>query len=145
MATHRYSIWIDAAPELVWEIFTNLDRIPEWQTGDPVVTDVSGKGDVAGTTYAVKRGPGVAHTMVLEAVRPSQYRSRTDAYLGLWFDTNAHLIPEKDGTRLELEAHTHWPRGMRLLGRVVESIVLSGHEAHREMELLKVLAERSPR
>jgi hypothetical protein len=37
--------------------------------------------------------------------------------------------PKRIGTRLELEAHTHWPRGMRLLGRVVESIVLSGHEA----------------
>ena len=143
MATHRYSIWIDAKPELVWEIFTELDRIPEWQTGGPVVTDVSGRGDVAGTTYAVRRGPGVAHTRVLEAIRPSRYRSRTDAYLGLWFETIALLVSEKGGTRLDLEAHTHWPRGMRLLGRLVEAVVLSGHEAHRELERLKLLAERS--
>lgn len=144
MATHRYSIWIDASPELVWEIFTDLERIPEWQTGGPIVTNVSGRGDVAGTTYAVRRGPGVAHTTVLEAIRPSRYGSRTNAYLGLWFETIAYLVPEKDGTRLELEAHTHWPPGLRLLGRLVEAVVLSGHEAHREMERLKLLAERSP-
>ncbi|TMF05047.1 MAG: SRPBCC family protein, partial [Chloroflexi bacterium] len=105
MATHRYSIWIDAKPELVWEIFTEVDRIPEWQTGGPVVTDVSGRGDMAGTTYAVRRGPGVAHTTVLEAIRPSRYRSRTDAYLGLWFETIALLVSEKGGTRLDLETH----------------------------------------
>jgi len=33
---------------------------------------------------------------------------------------------------------------MRLLGRLLEAVVLSGHEAHREMERLKLLAERSP-
>jgi uncharacterized protein YndB with AHSA1/START domain len=141
LATHRYSIWIDAAPELVWEIFTDLDRIPEWQTGGPVVVEASGRGDVAGTTYAVRRGPGIARAMVLEAVRPFEYRSRTSAQLGLVFETIAHLVPEANGTRLELEAQTHWPLGMRLLGRLVEAVVLSGHEGHREMKQLKLLVE----
>ena len=141
MATHRYSIWIDAPPDLVWEIFTDLERIPEWQTGDPLVTDVSGRGDAVGTTYAVRRGPAVAHTTVLEAVSPSRYQSKTDAYLGLRFELLARLIPEKGGTRVELEAHTHWPRGMKLLGRLIETVVLSAHEGRREMEQLKVLVE----
>lgn len=57
----------------------------------------------------------------------------------------AHLVPERDGTRVELEACTHWPTGMRLLGRLVEAVVLSGHEAHREMERLKVLIESGRR
>jgi hypothetical protein len=30
---------------------------------------------------------------------------------------------------------------MRLLGRLVESVVLSGHEAHREVRQLKLLVE----
>jgi hypothetical protein len=123
-------------------MFTDLNRIPEWQTGAPVVVDASGRGDVAGTTYAVRRGPGVAHATVREAVRPYEYRSRTTAPLGLVFETIAHLVPEDQGTRLELEAQTHWPLAMRLLGRLVEAVVLSGHEGHREMKQLKVLVER---
>lgn len=141
MATHRYAIWIDAPPDLVWEIFTDLDRIPEWQTGDPLVTDASGRGDAVGTTYAVRRGPAVAHTTVLEAAPPSRYQSNTDAYLGLRFELLARLVPEKGGTRVELEAHTHWPRGMKLLGRLIETVVLSAHEGRREIEQLKVLVE----
>lgn len=133
MAKHSYSTWIDASPELVWEVFTDLSRIPEWQTGGPVVTDASGRGDVPETIYAVRRGPFVAHTEVLETARPARYRSRTDAYLGLRFDLTTILIPEKGGTRLELEADTHWPRGMGLLARLVEAVVLSGHEAQREL------------
>jgi len=141
MATHRHSIWIDAAPELVWGIVTDLDRLPEWQTGGPVVTEASGRGDVAGTTYAVRRGPTVAYTTVLEATGPTHYRSRTNAYLGLRFDTITRLAPENGGTRVEFAAHTSWPRGLRLLGHLVEAVVLSGHEARREMERLKLLVE----
>jgi uncharacterized protein YndB with AHSA1/START domain len=145
VASYRYSIWVDAAPERVWEVFTNLDRIPEWQTGRPVVSDASGRGDEQGTTYSVRRGPATSRTAVLEAARPSRYRSRTDAYLGLWFDMTASLIPERSGTRLDLKADTHWPRAMRLPGRLVEAVVLSGHEAHRELERLKLLVEGGPR
>lgn len=141
MATHRHSVWIDAAPDQVWEIFTDLDRIPEWQTGEPVVFEATGRGDVAGTTYAVRRGPAVAHTTILECVRPYRYRSRSAAYLGMSFELVVYLVPQRDGTRVELEAQTHWPIGMRHIGRLVEAVVLSGHEAHREMERLKLLVE----
>lgn len=145
MASYRFSTWIDAAPELVWDVFTDLDRIPEWQTGHPVVTDASGHGDVRGTTYSVRRGPATSRTEVLEAARPTRYRSRTDAYLGLWFDVTATLTPDKSGTRLEIQGDTHWPPGMGLPGRLVEAGVLSGHEAHRELERLKLLVEGGPR
>ena len=141
MATHRYSIWIDASPDLVWGVFTDLNRTPAWQTGEPVVSEATGRGDVVGTTYAVRRGLAVSHTTILECVRPYRYRSRTAAYLGMWFELVAYLVPERDGTRVELEAQTHWPIGMRYLGRLVEAVVLSGHEAHREMERLKLLVE----
>ena len=139
--SYRYSIWIAVGPELVWDVFTDLNRIPEWQTGRPVVTDASGRGDVPGTTYTVRRGHAAARTAVLEAVRPVTYRSRTDAYLGLSFDLTAALMPDQSGTRLELQAVTHWPRGMRLLGRLVEAVVLSGHEANLELKNLKLLVE----
>lgn len=109
--------------------------------GRTVVFEATGRGDVAGTTYAVRRGPAVAHTTILECVRPYRYRSRSAAYLGMSFELVVYLVPQRDGTRVELEAQTHWPIGMRHIGRLVEAVVLSGHEAHREMERLKLLVE----
>lgn len=141
MGTIQYSIWIGAPPDLVWDVYTNLHRIPDWQTGDPQVLEVSGLGDEVGTTYTVRRGPGAARTTVTKAVRPVLHASRTEAYLGLSFDVTANLRPEKGGTRLQLRAETHWPKGMGLVGRVVEFAFLNGREANRELERLKVLLE----
>lgn len=145
MGTHSHSVWIDAAPDQVWGFFTDLDRIPQWQTGKPEVHEATGRGDVAGTTYAVRRGPAIAHTTILECVRPYRYRSRTDAYLGMWFELVTYLVPEGDGTRVDLKAETHWPIGMRHIGRLIEAVVLSGHEAHSELNQLKLLVEGGPR
>lgn len=142
MGTVQYSIWIGAPPGLVWDAYTNLDRIPDWQTGNPRILEVSGPGDVVGTAYTVRRGPGAARTTVTQAVRPVLHASRTEAYLGLSFDLTASLLPEKGGTRLQLRADTHWPKGLGLVGRLVEFAFLNGREANRELERLKVLLER---
>lgn len=142
MRTVQYSVWIDAPPALVWDVYTNRDRIAEWQTGDPHVVDTTGQGQEAGATYSVRRGPGTSRTTITEAVRPSLHASRTDAYFGLSFDLITSLAPENGGTRLQLRAQTHWPKGLGLIGRVVEFAVLNGNEANRELERLKVLIER---
>jgi len=142
MGTVQYSIWIAAPQELVWDIYTNLDRIPEWQTGDPHVLEAGGRGAEVGSTYSVRRGPGTSRTTVTEAVRPSLHASRTRAYLGLSFDLTTNLIPENGGTRLQLRAQTRWPTGLELVGRLVEFVLLNGGEANRERERLKILVER---
>jgi len=142
MGTVQYSIWIGAPPGLVWDVFTDLDRIPDWQTGDPRVVEISGPGYEVGTKYTVRRGPGGARTTVTRAVRPAVYASRTNAYLGLSYDLTTNFLSEKDGTRLQLLAQTHWPKGLGLVGRVVEFAFLNGREATRELERLKVLVER---
>ncbi len=141
MGAVQQSIWIGAASGLVWDVYTDLDRIAEWQTGDPRVVEASGRGGEVGTTYIVRRGPGAARTTVTEAMRPELHRSRTNAYFGLSFDLTAKLLPEQDGTRILLQAQTHWPKGLGLLGRVVEFAFLNAHEANRELERLKVLVE----
>jgi len=142
MGTVEYSIWIDASPGLVWDVYTDPARIPEWQTGDPHVLDLSGRGDEVGTTYTVRRGPGAAHTTVTGAVRPKTYSSRTNAYLGLSFDLTANLVPEEGGTKIDLILQAKWPLGLRLFGRSVEFLFLNGREGRRELERLKVLLER---
>jgi hypothetical protein len=37
---------------------------------------------------------------------------------------------------------THWPRGRRLLGRLVELVALNPREARKELGYLKALVER---
>ena len=93
------------------------------------------------TTYIVRRGAGGARTTVTEAVRPELHRSRTKAYFGLSFELTAKLLPERSGTKILLEAQTHWPKGLGLLGQVVEFAVLNAREANRELERLRVLVE----
>jgi uncharacterized protein YndB with AHSA1/START domain len=142
MGALERSIWISAAPSLVWELYTDIDRIAEWQTGDPRVLEVSGRGDEVGTTYIVRRGPGAARTTVTKAVCPAVHASRTEAYLGLSFDLTTNLSDEKGGTRLVIRAQTHWPSGLGLVGRLIEFAILNPREANRELERLKHLVER---
>jgi uncharacterized protein YndB with AHSA1/START domain len=142
MGVHEYSVWIKAAPEDIWRVYADPSRIPDWQTGSPVITDVHGGEAAAGSTYVSTRGPGTARTTVLHADRPHKLVTSTDAYLGLRLDVISVLGREADGTRLHLRAETHWPRGRRLIGRLVEVAILSRREAATELSTLKTLVER---
>jgi hypothetical protein len=48
----------------------------------------------------------------------------------------------KDTSHLELIAETHWPRGRRLVGKLVERAMLSPREADKELTNLKTIIER---
>ena len=67
--------------------------------------------------------------------------TETEASLGLHFTLESALTQEGDGTRLELRVRTRWPRGLGLLGRVVERAMLSGSEATKELDRLRALVE----
>ena len=141
MAVLRYDIWIEGSPAEVWAVYTDLERLPEWQTGAPQVADTSGPGDVVGTTYTVRRGPMTSRTTITAADPPTHHASRTQAVLGLTFELLADLMAERGGTRLALEARTDWPRGLGLVGRAVEAALLSEREALKELANLKALVE----
>ena len=142
MSVQEHSVWIKAKPEDVWRVYVDPSRIPDWETGSPRIEDVHGKGDEVGTTYVVRRGPAAARTTVLTAERPRHLVTRTEAFLGLRFDVDSRLYAEWDGTRLDLRMETHWPRGRRLLGRLVELVALNPREARKELGYLKALVER---
>jgi uncharacterized protein YndB with AHSA1/START domain len=142
MGASNFSVWIQARPEDVWRIYVDPSRIPDWQTGSPVIEDVSGAGDEPGTTYVSRRGPGTAQTTVLEAARPRHLVTRTEAYLGMQLDLITDLTPEGEGTLLELRARTEWPRGRALLGKLIEVVILNPSEARRELARLKTLVEQ---
>ena len=113
MGAANWSVWIQARPEDVWRTYVDPARIPDWQTGSPVIEDISGAGDEPGTTYISRRGPGAAQTTVLEAVRPRHLVTRTQAYFGLQLGLTSELTSQGEGTRLELRARTQWPPGPR--------------------------------
>ncbi len=139
-----YSVWIHASPEEVWRVYVDPSRIPEWQTGSPVIEEVRGSGDKPGSTYVSRRRPGAARTTVIDVDKPGRLMTSTEAYLGLRFDVTSSLTPQADGTLLELRAQTHWPRGLGLLGKLVEAVILSPREAQKELGRLKQLIESNP-
>ena len=145
MSVLEQSIWVDADPEQVWRVYADPSRIPDWQTGRPVIGDLHGHWDEPGAGYVSKRGPLSARTTVLTAEAPHRLVTRTDAYLGLGFDVASTLVAEGGGTRLDLRIETQWPRGLALPGRVVELAILNRREMRKELANLKRLIEGEAR
>jgi len=142
MHEREYSVVIDAEPEQVWRAYVDPRRIPEWQTGKPVIVDVRGDGDQPGATYVSRRGRLAARTTVLVAQPPRHLVTGTEAYLGLRLRVSSTLSAVSGGTRLDLRVQTQWPPGLRLLGRLVERAILDPREAGTELRNFKALVER---
>jgi uncharacterized protein YndB with AHSA1/START domain len=138
----EYSTWIEAAPEIVWRAYVDPMRIPEWQTGRPVIGDVSGEFGVPGSSYVSRRGPLAARTTVLIADPPRELVTRTDAYFGLQFELASRFSERAGGTDLQLRATTQWRRGFVAVARLVERAILSPAEAQKELDNFKALVER---
>jgi len=131
LGTHEHSVWIRARPEDVWGTYVDPARLPEWQTGAPVIADIHGSADRPGSSYTSARGPGTARTTVLSADPPHRIVTRTTAYFGLKFDVDTRLQPEANGMLLLLRAETHWPHGLGLLGKLIERAILGEPAEHR--------------
>ena len=142
MGVVEYSVWIDAAPEHVWGIYVDPTRVPDWQTGKPVVGDIQGSPGEPGSTYVSRRGPLAARTTVLTADVMRELVTMTDASFGLQFELTSLLSRRSGGTDLHLRAATRWPRGLGLVGRIVELVILNPRQAHKELAALKALIER---
>lgn len=141
MGRVEFSLWLDATPEQVWRIWADPWRIPDWQTGSPVIEEVEGPVGLAGSSYVARRGRLVATTTVLNADPPSELVTITDAYLGLQMDVISRLVESSGGTDLFFRVTTRWPRGRRLLGRLVELAALNAREQRKELAFFKELVE----
>ena len=142
MGVLEYSVWIEAAPELVWRVYVDPTRIPEWQTGRPVIGDLQGEFGVAGSSYVSRRGRLAARTTVLAADVSRELVTRTDAYFGLRFLVASSLSERAGGTDVRLRVMTQWRRGFTPVGKLVERAILSPAEAQKELDNLKALVER---
>ena len=99
MAHYTFSVHVDAPPERVFALWTNLERMGEWVGGVTGVTDISGPVDRVGTTYVVHFGPVRSSTEVLEAERPHRFATRFGSWV-LRGRSSATFEAEGDGTRV---------------------------------------------
>jgi uncharacterized protein YndB with AHSA1/START domain len=142
MSTYQFRLRIDAPPDLVFDLWTDLDRMGEWIGGVTKVTDVSGPAGEAGTTYTTWFGNVSSRTEVLEAERPKMIRTRFGSWL-LRGESKATFEPEGDGTRLTQEY-----RVQGLIPRVMARIFATGSyrgSFRGELNDFARLAERDAR
>jgi uncharacterized protein YndB with AHSA1/START domain len=105
MGAYRFSVQIAAAPDRVFDLWTDLDRMKEWVGGVTKVTDVSGPLDRAGTRYTVWFGGMRSQTEVLEVERPRRIKTRFGNRV-LRGQALVTLEPGDGGTRLTQEFRT---------------------------------------
>ena len=105
MARYRFSIQVDAPPERVFALWTDLQRMGEWVGGVTSVTDVSGPVDRVGTTYVVHFGPVKSPTEVLEADPPRRFATRFGSWI-LRGRSSTTFEPDGAGTRVTQEFET---------------------------------------
>lgn len=99
MARYAFEVHVDAPPEIVFDLWTNLDRMHEWIRGMTGVEDRNGAVDVVGSTYVVRFGPVRSPTQVIEADRPRRFATNFGNFY-LRGKSGATFEPEGAGTRL---------------------------------------------
>jgi uncharacterized protein YndB with AHSA1/START domain len=98
----RTEIEIAAAPELVWDVLTTVDRWPSW---NPAVESVEVEGELGeGSQFRWKAGPGTITSTIVDVEEPWRI-----AWTGTSFGLRATHV------------HTFEPRGGTTLVRTEES------------------------
>jgi len=105
VASYRFTAHAKAPPELVFNLWTNLERMAEWVGGVTRVTDISGPVDRAGTTYVTHFGRMRSPTQVLEVDRPRRFVTRFGNWL-LRGENATSFEPDRDGTLITEEFRT---------------------------------------
>ncbi len=102
MAHHTFTVEIAAPPQLVFDLWTNLERMHEWIEGISNVGEVTGPPGEAGTRYTIWFGSMRSAAEILEAERPRRLRSRFGNRM-LRGETRVTFEPIPAGTRLTQE------------------------------------------
>ncbi len=105
MATYRFTVDAKAPPDVVFDLWTDLERMGEWVGGVTKVSDVTGPLDVVGSRYTVWFGRMKSPTEVIAVERPHHFRSRFGNWL-LRGETDATFDAVEGGTRITEVFHT---------------------------------------
>ena len=99
-AIARGSIQIEASPETVWDIVSDIERWPEW---NPDVTDAELHGSLAaGGTFTWKAGPGKIRSSLSEVDAPRRI-AWTGKTLGISAVHTWVIEPTENGVELTTE------------------------------------------
>jgi uncharacterized protein YndB with AHSA1/START domain len=101
LSTYVFTIFVAAPPERAFNLWIDLDRMPEWVGGVSKVADVTGPVDRAGTSHTVWFGRIPSRTELLEVERPNRIRTRFGNWL-LHGTNEATFQPQDGGTQLTL-------------------------------------------
>ncbi len=139
MAHFTVSTYVAAPPEVVFEKWTDLDRLPEWVRGVTGVTDRAGSLDEAGARYTVRFGRMASPTTVVEVERPHHLRTRFGNLI-LKGESDTRFVPEGEGTRIQQVIST---RGLvsAIFGRIFSTGSYEG-SFRGELERFRLLVER---
>jgi uncharacterized protein YndB with AHSA1/START domain len=96
----RSEIEIDAAPEVVWDLLTAIDRWPSW---NPDVKSMTMEGPPAeGSVFRWKAGPGTI-TSTIRRIEPPRLIAWTGKTLGIRAIHFYRLEPREGGTFVRTE------------------------------------------
>jgi uncharacterized protein YndB with AHSA1/START domain len=142
-------VTIDATPERVWELVTDITRMGEWSPENTGGRWLSGaRGPAVGARFLGFNAHGwlrwITRCRVVECERPSRFAFTVTESKMTW---GWRLDPDGTGTRLtQWREHTAEPDIMakalaatRLLGRDRETLMVDG--MHRTLARLKAHAE----
>jgi uncharacterized protein YndB with AHSA1/START domain len=105
MAVFRLTRHIEAPPDAVYALWTDIARMHEWIEGISSVSAPSGPINQPGTTYTVRIGGSNSPTEVLAADPPRLFHTRFGNRM-LRGENVARFEPEGAGTRLTQEMRT---------------------------------------
>jgi uncharacterized protein YndB with AHSA1/START domain len=144
MGHRSVSIDIAAPPERVFDIYTDLRRLSEWQ-GQPGLKGTEGAFDRPGANFVIHYGgPLTLRGTVLAAQRPSLHRVRAREMAGLvTCQTTARFDPAEGGTRLTFDYDYQVTGGP--VGRLFDGMAGSDMETRgaKDAAGLKDVAERT--
>lgn len=99
MARYTFTTLVDAPIEVVFDLWTNLERMTEWVGGVTGVSDVTGPVAEAGTRYKTHFGRMTSRSEVIEAERPRVFATRFGNAI-LRGTNRTEFAPDGSGTRM---------------------------------------------
>ncbi len=137
---------IQRSPEVVWKVFTDTARTPEWMTGLKSMKTISGAHLEPGSRHKLVFNEGgdlVELEEVVTAVEPNKLYAFDSSMNRLTGTTVVRLTPKDGGTELSFESvyrgRTLWWRSMMA---VMQPVISKTDEEY--LLKLKALIEKEP-